>query len=302
MRRRDFLKFSALGAAALAVAPPALVSAADPNRRGRAKSPELRISFQDGIAPGKTLAEQFDWMEAYGVSGYEPGGGRLWERVASIKSELAGRDIVVTAICAGFGGFILAEDASVKREFDESMRRIIASAGELGSTGVIMVPAFNGQKPCRPHTLETREFLVEQLAELGDFATEHGTTVILEPLNHREAFYLRQVGDAAAIARDTGSKGVRCMGDFWHMSEEVSDYGALWSGGEYLNHVHIASRGRRVMPGEDGDLDNYRDGFRALQQMDYRGFVSFECGSRGDRNATVPAALELLRGQWANAI
>jgi sugar phosphate isomerase/epimerase len=182
------------------------------------------------------------------------------------------------------------------------MRRIIAAAGELGSVGVIMVPAFNGQKPCRPHTLETRAFLVEELAKLGEFALQHGTTVILEPLNRREAFFMRQVADAASIARDVNCAGVRCMGDFWHMtSEETCDYGALWSGGEYLNHVHIASRGNRIMPGEDGEVDNYLDGFRALKEMNYGGYVSFECGTRGDKAVTVPAALDLMRDQWSRA-
>jgi sugar phosphate isomerase/epimerase len=240
-------------------------------------------------------------MEANGIVGFEPNGRNLGARLGELKGLLAGRNIKTSAICAGFRGFILAEDPAVKAEFDTTMREIIVAAGELGSVGVIMVPAFNGQKPCRPHTIETRNFLVEELAKLGEYALQYGTTVILEPLNRREAFYLRQVGDAAAIARDTKCAGVRCMGDFWHMSEEASDYGALWSGGEYLNHVHIASRGNRIMPGEDGDVDNYVDGFRALKEMNYQGYVSFECGTRGDKNVTVPAALELMRRQWKQA-
>jgi sugar phosphate isomerase/epimerase len=262
----------------------------------------LKISFQENTAPGETLADRWAWMEAHGVVGFEPGGGRLASRVAEIKALMARHSsIKISAICAGFRGFILAEDAEVKTQFDTTMREIIVAAGEIGSVGVIMVPAFNNQRPCRPHTIETRNFLVEELVKLGEFALQHGTTVILEPLNRREAFYMRQVGDAAAIARDTKCAGVRCMGDFWHMSEEVSDYGALWSGGEYLNHVHIASRGNRIMPGEDGEVDNYVDGFRALKEMNYGGYVSFECGTRGDKNVTVPAALELMRTQWSRA-
>ncbi len=136
------------------------------------------------------------------------------------------------------------------------MRELIAAAGEIGSTGVIMVPAFNGQKPCRPHTMETRAYLCEQLHELGEYALKHNTTVILEPLNRKEAFYLRLVSDAAAICRDADSEGVRCMGDFWHMQEETSDYAAFISAGKYLQHVHVASRGQRRMPGEDGQLWN----------------------------------------------
>jgi sugar phosphate isomerase/epimerase len=222
--------------------------------------------------------------------------------VNEIQQALRGRNIKVSAICAGFEGFILAEDAAVKAQFDSTMRDIIAAAGELGSTGVIMVPVFNHQKPCLPHTFETREFLCEQMHELGEYALKHNTTVILEPLNRREAHYMRQVADAAAIARDSQSAGVKCMGDFWHMSEETSDYAALMAAGpEYLQHIHIASRGRRKMPGEDGVKDNYREGFRALKQMHYPHYVSFECGCAGKREEVVPKAVELLRTQWEEA-
>ena len=55
------------------------------------------------------------------------------------------------------------------------------------------------------------------------------------------------------------------------------------------------------MPGEDGAVDNYVDGFRTLKQMGYANYVSFECGSKGDRMQTVPVALELVRSQWKEA-
>lgn len=302
MKRRDFIHRSLAGAATvtLAGAPLQLVSACAPKETG--KGPELKLSFQEGIAPGNSLNEKLDYMEDLGIVGFEPGGRNLAGRVNEISQALSGRNIKVSAICAGFGGFILAEDPAVKAEFDSTMRDIVAAAGELGSVGVIMVPAFNGQKPCMPHTLETRKYLTEQLHELGEYALKCGTTVILEPLNRGEAFYLRQVADAAAICRDSDSAGVRCMGDFWHMQEETSDYAAFMAAGtEYLQHVHIASRGHRVMPGEDGELDNYIDGMRALKEMGYDKYVSFECGSDGDRAVTVPAAVALLREQWQNA-
>ena len=268
---------------------------------GTKKSPELRLSFQEGTAPGESLNEKFDYMEKLGIVGFEPHGKQLLKRAEEFRQALNGRNIKVSAICAGFDGFILAEDPAVKASFDSSMRELIAAAGEIGSTGVIMVPAFNAQKPCRPHTMETRDYLCEQLHELGEYALKHNTTVILEPLNRREAFYLRLVSDAAAICRDADSEGVRCMGDFWHMQEETSDYAAFISAGKYLQHVHVASRGQRRMPGEDGQLDNYIDGMRALKELDYQNYISFECGTAADRNVVVPAAVELLRSQWEQA-
>ncbi len=268
---------------------------------GTKKSPELRLSFQEGTAPGESLNEKFDYMEKLGIVGFEPHGKQLLKRAEEFRQALSGRNIKVSAICAGFDGFILAEDPAVKASFDSSMRELIAAAGEIGSTGVIMVPAFNAQKPCRPHTMETRAYLCEQLHELGEYALKHNTTVILEPLNRKEAFYLRLVSDAAAICRDADSEGVRCMGDFWHMQEETSDYAAFISAGKYLQHVHVASRGQRRMPGEDGQLDNYIDGMRALKELDYQNYISFECGTAADRNVVVPAAVELLRSQWEQA-
>lgn len=303
MDRRSFLKTSAAGTAALAAASvlPGCTSAQKAEQKER-DAVELKISFQEGTAPGASLAEKFDFMENLGVVGFEPGGRGLLGRVDEINSALQGRNIKVSAICAGFDGFILAEDPEVKAIFDKTMREIIVAAGKIGSTGVIMVPAFNGQLPCKPHNQETRDYLCAQLHELGEFAKNEGTTVILEPLNRREAFYMRLVGDAAAIARDADSEGVKAMGDFWHMQEEVSDYGAFMSAGpKYLQHVHIASRGNRITPGEDGELDNYVEGFKALKDMRYDKYVSFECGCKGERAETVTAAVNLLRSQWAEA-
>ena len=283
MDRKTFLRTSLAGAATLVAAPGALVSCASPKEKK--SSTPLRLSFQEGLTPGESLAEKFDFMESLGITGFEPA--------------LQGRDIKVSAICAGFDGFILAEDPAVKAQFDTTMREIVRAAGELGSTGVIMVPVFNWQNPALPHTLETRDYLCQQMHDLGEFALSCGTTVILEPLNRKEAFYLRLVSDAAAICRDAGSAGVKCMGDFWHMQEETSDYAAFMAAGPYLQHVHIASRGNRVMPGEDGDKDCYTDGFRALKELAYPHYVSFECGCRSDdRAATLTAAVDLLREQW----
>ena len=302
MDRRSFIGSAAAGIAGAAVlSTPAGLLTSCATGTSRKSSPELKLSFQEGTAPGESLNEKFDYMEKLGIVGFEPHGKQLLKRAEEFRQALNGRNIEVSAICAGFDGFILAEDPAVKASFDSSMRELIAAAGEIGSTGVIMVPAFNGQKPCMPHTMETRDYLCEQLHELGEYALKHNTTVILEPLNRREAFYLRLVSDAAAICRDADSEGVRCMGDFWHMQEETSDYAAFISAGKDLQHVHVASRGQRRMPGEDGQLDNYIDGMRALKELDYQNYISFECGTDADREIVVPAAVELLRSQWEQA-
>ena len=162
-----------------------------------------------------------------------------------------------------------------------------------------MVPAFHGQTKLGHE--EGRELLVKLLGDLGDHAHAAGTRLLLEPLNRRECHFLRQVSDGAAICRDVNNPGVCLMGDFWHMTwEETSDMAAFIAGGKYVHQVHMASRKTRNMPGED-EGDSYVDGFRGLKAIGYQDFVSFECGSKGDKLKTIPEAARLLREQWEQA-
>ena len=303
--RRKFLRTTLAGAAAVGVGNSLTAATRNVEVSAPPTYPiksELKISFQEGTAPGANLNEKFDYMEKHGVVGFEPHGNGMKNRMQEFKDALKGRNIKVSAVCAGFEGFILSTDPAIRKKCRDTMEELIIMGGELGSTGVIIVPAFNSQVPVMPHTQETRDFLCEQFNEMGNTAQKYGTTVILEPLNRREAFYLRQVADAASICRDINNPGVTCLGDFWHMTwEETCDMAAFVSAGKYLQHVHIASRKRRSMPGEDGEADNYVNGFKGLKMIGYDKYVSFECGLQGKREEAVPAALELMRKQWKEA-
>lgn len=292
LNRREFLTVSAATGAVGAIAPAAKAfSLPDPPQKAR-----LRLSCQEGVTPGKTLTEKLDFLEANGFEGFEPGGGGLTNRVEEIRRALQGRKIKISAVCAGFKGVLISEQEEVRQTALQSMKEILTSAGALGSTGMIMVPAFHNQTKLGHQ--ESRELLVKLLPELGDHAHKAGTRVLLEPLNRRECHFLRQVGDGAAICRDVNNPGVALMGDFWHMTwEETSDMAAFIAAGKFLRHVHIASRKERKTPGED-EGDNYVDGFRGLKVIGYQDFVSFECGCKGDRTKAIPAAAKLLREQW----
>ena len=259
----------------------------------------LKLASQEGRAPGETLTEKLDFLEEHGFVGIEPWGSNLHERVEEFQKALQNRSVKLSAVTAGFEGYLIARDPAPRKEAMDSMKRILEAAGALGSAGLIIVPAFNNQ-PSLPHK-ESRELIVEQLKELGDFALSHNTHILLEPLNRRETYFLRQLADAAAIAKDTANEGVGIMGDFWHMTwEETSDLGAIISGGNYIKHMHIASRQNRRMPGEDQG-DNYVEGFKGLKYIHYQGHLSLECGSEGDPRETFPAAAKLIREQWDKA-
>lgn len=293
INRRDFFKLTGASSAALAF------GCAD---SGKLKIPkpasaaQLKLSCQENVAPGETLTEKLDFLEQHGFAGIEPSGRGLSERVVEYQDALKNRNIKVSAVCAGFHGVLISEDPTKRKEALSSIKDILGAAAALNATGMIVVPAFNDQTTL--DNREAREILIPEIKELGDFAHEKGTRLLLEPLNRREAFFLRQVSDAAAMCRDAASPGAAVMGDFWHMTwEETSDMGAIISAGPYLHHMHIASRKRRKMPGED-EGDNYIDGLRGLKIIGYQDFISFECGSVGVKQVTLPAAERLIREQW----
>ena len=62
MDRKTFLRTTVAGAAALVAAPGALVSCASPKEKKQSSVP-LRLSFQEGVTPGETLADKLDFME-----------------------------------------------------------------------------------------------------------------------------------------------------------------------------------------------------------------------------------------------
>lgn len=293
--RRQFLTLSAV-AGAVATLPQTARAIALPDPEPKAR---LRLSCQEGVAPGRTLTEKLDFLEENGFEGFEPGGGGLARRVEELQKALEGRKIKISAICAGFSGVIISEKEESRQEALRTMKEILTAAGALGSTGLIIVPAFHNQTKLGHQ--ESRALLLKLLPELGDHAQQAKTRILLEPLNRKECYFLRQVEDAAAICRDVNNPGICLMGDFWHMTwEETSDMAAFIAARKYLHHVHMASRKRRIMPGED-DGDNYVEGFTGLKIIGYQDFVSFECGSRGDRKTTLRAAIKLLREQWDKA-
>ena len=289
MSRRELLILGGLTGAVLTVG-----TAAEAKNDSEA---ELKISSQEGIIPGADLPERLAKMEKWGIEGLEVGGGGLAGRVAEIKAALANSKIKVSAICAGFQGALTSSDESEREKCRNSIKEILVPAGELGSTGLIFVPAFNGQNPLG--LVEGRKMLIDQLPELAEHAVKCGTRLLMEPLNRKEAWFLRMLADAASICRDVNHTGACMMGDFYHMCiEETSDMGAFLSAGKYLHHVHLASRTRKL-PGQD-DRD-FTDGFRGLKMIGYRDYCSFECGVNGDRDIEIPKSVKFLREQWKKA-
>ncbi len=300
MKRRDFLTYSLISAPALAteISPLSLIN----YKALRKLPPDLKLSFQDGIAPGKNPEERFDFMEEHGIEGFEPKGTDILNNTGKIQNLLRYRNIKISAVKSGYRGFLFSSDHSVRNKHGNIIREMIAAAGELKATGVIIIPGTGKKVPGNFKKSDFFKYSLEELSTLAEYATKHDTTIILKPVNRKESSFINTIAQTAEICRSVNLKGLRCMGDFWHMTlEETSDMDAIISGGEFLNHFHIASRKSRFLPGTDGYDDDYTEAFRGLKKINYRGYISLVCGISGDRNLTVPSSVSLIESQWLSS-
>ena len=321
--RRDFLATGlALGALSGVASAPQRTAADDAtaplpiDQRAKAK---LRLCSQlRGWIPGKSDAEKMKQIKNWGMEAVEAAGsiGQNHEAAKLLKKMADDAGLKVSVICGGVGPGPCSGDPEEARQGLDKLKKSLDVAAILECNGVIFVPAFNREQEKLNRTHQqlrqslididpnTKEIKGGFLKEAGDYAASLKTNVILEPLNRKEAWFLRQIADAASICRDTQSEGVKTMGDFYHMFyEETCDMGAFISGGKYVKHVHFGSGNKRIMPGQD-PAQSFVSGFRGLKFIGYQDFMSFECGCLGgdDKGAEeVPKVLDFIRKSWEEA-
>jgi sugar phosphate isomerase/epimerase len=321
MKRRDFLKASAVAGAAT-VCGTQLVAAQGQTGGGDGmpkltppeKPAELNLCLQWWGIPGGEMKEKLDFLEANGFGAVEiPSGDWPIKNGDALVEAMKGRKLFLATAC-GPSDFSYAEEAKREAEVQKFLP-IIEALGRMKSVGLIICPA-RGQlsEPGRLSAKELRKDFVENTGKrLAQHAAKCGTSIVLEPLRRNETPFMRQVADGARMAADIGP-GATVMGDFWHMQlEETSFMGAFICAGKLLAHVHIAGLKERVIPGAHPEADNYVDGFKGLKLIGYRGAVSFEGGwpknpadpkkelSQEEKTKLILAMAKLLREQWAMA-
>jgi len=275
MKRRDFLRGGAcLGAAAVAGGAEAVCARAGGGCGGTDVPLNLGLNWWS-IPTADDANAKLDFLEENGFAFLElPTGQWLFDNGEKLKKALAGRRVKLSAAC-GPSDFSYAEKEKREAEVAKFLPQL-EMLGFLGSTGLILCPA---RGTVAMGFAELRKDFVENTGRrLAEAAHKAGTSIILEPLRRNETPFLRQVADAAQMAKEMGP-GATVLGDFWHMAlEEPSLFGAFVTAGKLLTHVHIASLRNRSVPGTDGACDDYRDGFKGLKCIGYAGPVSMECG------------------------
>jgi len=134
--------------------------------------------------------------------------------------------------------------------------------------------------------------LVSFCRMVGSIAGEHGVTIAIEPLNHKECNIINSVTEGNALARQTDHPAVKLLVDAYHWAVDGGTTSELLEAGDLLVHVHIATLQNRRAPGiEDYDFQPF---FDALTLTGYQDRVSIE-GRIDDPQKELPGALTLMK-------
>jgi len=261
----------------------------------------MKISCQEHLAQGAMFAETIERLEKYGFDGVELSGYALNDpaKMAERKSVLKSSKVRPSSICGGFPCELVHAEPAKRQATIDGIKKFLDFCGEVGATGPISVPIFNGNQrvpdlsPWKTqHQLEI-ELLTELLRGLGKYAESVKATLLLEPLNRYESNSLTNIAEAASVCRAVGGKGVRVMADFFHMHiEETNTPKALLEVGDMIGHVHLADNTRKE-PGS-GDID-FKAGFTSLKKTKFTGYMAFECGLSDKPEVALPKSVKFLK-------
>jgi sugar phosphate isomerase/epimerase len=261
----------------------------------------MKLSCQEGLAPGGSFAEKLRNLERYGFEGVELNGVFLNDSagLAERKAALADSPVRASSICGGCPAELLHPDRARRQLCADAIRRHVDYAAELGAVGPIVVPIFNNNDrvpdltPWRTRAEIERGLLVEMLRPLAEHADSAGRALLLEPLNRYEANCLPRQADGAAVVRELGGRGLRLMSDLFHMHiEETDTPAAIRACGDVIGHVHLADNTRKE-PGS-GDI-NFGAAFTALREAGFTGWMAFECGLTGPADDVLPRSVSHLK-------
>jgi D-psicose/D-tagatose/L-ribulose 3-epimerase len=166
------------------------------------------------------------------------------------------------------------------------MKDCVKMAKALGGKMFCIVPSTVGKvKPIASPDEEWR-WAVESLKEVASFASDHGITPGVEPLNRFETYLINRHDQALRLADEVGN-GLQVVLDCFHINIEESDpMQAIRNVGSRLLDFHVADNNRK--PAGQGKYD-WTEVIETLKEVSYQGHLTAEFVLPIDRT---PVALQ----------
>jgi hydroxypyruvate isomerase len=167
-------------------------------------------------------------------------------------------------------------EEEAKAHIDEAL----AYASAIGCANIHVMAGFTDHSQVAERTFQENLNYAAQKAEIS------GQTILIEPLNHRDApsYHLQSVEAAEKAIKVVGSDHVKIMFDFYHIQILQGDVLNRFKAHlPFIGHVQIASVPERAEP-DLGEL-NYVNIISALYEVGYQGYIGAEYKPQSDTDS-----------------
>lgn len=264
----------------------------------------MKISCTNGMVSGRSLTEKAQKLKKWGfdaISLQIP----LMDRTPELEEEILALESNADIKVCEFSyigpefGLQLDSDRGVADKAIATQLASIDMCGKLHAGNAIgfeyrarnPLPMFETDHTI-PEDLKVR--FVDVLNKVGKEARKKNVEFSIEAINRYETRYVNNLTDCRnVIANTEPALDIGILADFFHMSMEESDIPqAIRESRGFIKHVHLGEN-NRLLPGY-GSV-NWTEGFRALKEIDYTGYVALECGVPGDPEKTLLECVEFLK-------
>ncbi len=153
------------------------------------------------------------------------------------------------------------------------MKDCIRMAKALGGKMFCIVPSVVGKVKPLASLAEEWKWVVEGLKEVAAFASDHGITPGVEPLNRFETYLIKRHDQALLLAEEVGND-LRVVLDAFHINiEEADPMQAIRNVGDKLLDFHVADNNRK--PAGQGKY-HWAEVIGVLKEINYQGHLTAE--------------------------
>lgn len=196
---------------------------------------------------------------------------------------------------------LLDADPEVRARTKGYLLKLVDFCADIGGKVIVFGSPKQRNVPEGVSKETAWRWAVETFRAVAEHAAGRGVTFCIEPLRRELTNFINTCSEAMRLIEEVGHPNFRLILDCWSMLDEGRPIPEIVKeGAKYLAHFHANDDNRRG-PGF-GSLDFARI-LRALDEIDYNGFVSVEVfEAHTDPMEIATHSLSVLRGAWEGCI
>jgi len=190
---------------------------------------------------------------------------------------------------------LLTRDPDAFEAFFKACEESIAAAKIVGAKSLIVTTGNTRSDDITRY--EQHANIILMLKHVAPLLEESGVTLVLEPLNilcNHMGYFLASSYEAFEICNVVGSDNIKVLYDIYH--QQITEGNLIPTIRKYfdqIGHFHVADVPGRHEPGT-GEI-NYKNVFKAIEDLGYDKYVGLEYSPTADSAATVKKVLDLCR-------